>query len=93
MMGNLKACCSTPLGYVLEVYSFPSYKAHCDCCIQKIRHFHQDVHFTIFLLETDVGVMVFLKLIMENSINVRRRDLVRYKRPSVFRLFICLGLF
>lgn len=93
MMGSLKACCSTPTGCVLEVYSFPSYKAHCVCCIQKIQHFRQDVHFTIFLLETNVGVMVFLELITENSIILSRRDLIQYKRPSVFCLFTCLGLF
>lgn len=51
------------------------------------------IYILLVLFQTNVGVMVFLRLIMKNSINISRRELIQCKTPSVFYLFTCLGLF
>lgn len=51
------------------------------------------IYILLVLFQTNVGVMVFLRIIMKNSINISRRELIQCKRPNVFFLFTCLGLF
>lgn len=38
-----------------------------------------------------VGVMVFLQLLMKNSVNVSGRQFIQYKRQGLFYVFTCLG--